>query len=132
VSRVYRPGDFDRASTWTDPRPPPEVPERAELLWYMVDLDGCIAEAVYDSSDPSTAMKIGPPILKNIAKLHEVVYAGYKVVIHTSKPWAAHEAIAAWLEHYGVPYKTIQCGKPLGHRYVDDRAINSNEESWLV
>jgi len=102
------------------------ISPRDDLIWMGIDLDGTLAEAVWP--DPG----IGAPIARNVAKLNAVVSAGYKVVIHTSRPWSDYELIESWLNHHLIPFNTIVCGKLLVHRYVDDRAVHSEEDSWLT
>jgi hypothetical protein len=108
---------------------PPDVPNREDLLWVGVDLDGTLADPIWTPSNPTSA--IGDPIWPNIHKAREVARAGYKIIIHTSRPWMDYERIETWLKHYAVPFKDIQCGKPLYILYVDDRARHADAESWL-
>lgn len=105
------------------------VPQRHDLLWLAVDLDGTLAEGIWMPSNPTSA--IGDPIRRNLVKLREAVRAGYKPVIHTSRPWTDYEAIEAWLIHHDIPFKSIVCGKLLAALYIDDRARYSEDSSWL-
>lgn len=105
-------------------------PPRAELKWVGVDLDGTIAEPAWTPENPTS--EIGAPIERNVIKLHKVIQAGFKVHIHTSRPWTDYEAVEKWLLHHRIPFHAIQMGKPLFYRYVDDRAINAEAESWLT
>lgn len=104
-------------------------PPRSELKWAGVDLDGTLAQPVWTPDNPTS--DIGDPIWENLAKLDELVEEGFKIVIHTSRPWTDYEAIEAWLNHYGIPFREIQCGKPLYVIYVDDRAREADAWSWL-
>jgi hypothetical protein len=104
-------------------------PLRSKLLWVGVDLDGTLAEPLWTPENPTS--EIGDPIPESIEKVHELVRAGYKIIIHTSRPWTDYQIIEQWLTHYGIPYKEIQCGKPLYAAYIDDRAIHSEAGSWL-
>lgn len=113
----------------TAPAEPPKVAPRSVLLWVGVDLDGTIAEPLWTPEHPTS--EIGAPIWRNLGKLVELTEHGYKVVIHTARPWTDYEAIETWLEHYQIPWHQIQCGKPLFALYVDDRGRHSEEESWL-
>lgn len=104
-------------------------PERTRLKWAGVDLDGTLAENVWrPGSDPR---EIGAPIERNVRKLHAMVDAGYKIFIHTSRPWEQYENIQLWLDRHRVPYREIQCGKPLYACYVDDRAVHADAPSWI-
>jgi len=105
-----------------------KTPERRTedtLRWLCTDLDGTLAHSVFPKEG------IGEPIWRNVAKVHEAVEAGYKIVIHTSRHWTDYEAIELWLETYGVPCSKIICGKPLAKLYIDDKARHADELSWL-
>jgi hypothetical protein len=104
-------------------------PLRDKLIWVGVDLDGTLAYPKWTPDNPTS--EIGDPIPESIEKVHELWRAGYKVIVHTSRPWTDYQVIEQWLQHYNVPFKEIQCGKPLYAAYVDDRAIHASEESWL-
>jgi hypothetical protein len=108
---------------------PPVVPQREKLLWVGVDLDGTLATPVWTPSNPTS--EIGYPITENVNKIQKLISAGYKVIVHTSRPWTDYEAIENWLNHYSIPFREIQCGKPLYAAYIDDRAINARELSWM-
>lgn len=100
------------------------LPPRADLIWLGVDLDGTIAESIWP--DPG----IGPPIGHNLVKLREADRRGYKIVIHSSRPWSDYEMVELWLWNYKVPFKYIQLGKPLYAAYIDDRNILPGASQW--
>jgi len=102
-------------------------PIRDSLLWYAVDFDSTIATGTWSIDNPHSIP--GAPM--NIHKLQEVIDAGFKVAIHTSRGWADYELVECWLLHHSIPFDKIVCGKLLAHRYVDDRAINAEANSWL-
>lgn len=102
---------------------------RANLLWAAVDLDGTLADPVWTAGNPTS--EIGPPRWDRVELLEDVVAAGYKVVIHTSRPWTDYENIEGWLNHWDIPFDKIQCGKLLAKIYIDDRARWSEADSWL-
>lgn len=115
-----------------EPEPEDEHPTpdpRSNLLWVGVDLDGTLAQPVWTPDNPTH--EIGPPIEHNVRKYRELIAAGFKGVIHTSRAWTDYETIEMWLNHYNIPFKAIQCGKPLYALYVDDRGRHSEAESWL-
>lgn len=112
----------------TDYSRPAPVSQRSKLLWVGVDLDGTLAAPLWTPSNPTS--EIGDPIWENVAKLKALVAQGYKPIIHTSRPWTDYEAIENYLVHYGIPFKEIQCGKPLYAAYIDDRAIDAADEDW--
>jgi hypothetical protein len=109
----------------TAPLPDP----RANLIWAAVDLDGCLAEPLWTPGNPTR--EIGQPILRNVEKARELAEHGFKIIIHTARPWTDYEAIEQWLNHWNIPWRRIQCGKVLAAIYVDDRGRNSEEDSWL-
>jgi len=100
------------------------IPPRDDLLWIGVDLDGTLAESVYPEEG------IGKPIKVNWVKLHEAVRKGYKIIIHSSRPWSDYEMVEAWLKLHRVPYREIQLGKPLYAAYIDDRNILPGASQW--
>lgn len=97
-------------------KPGPRNSDR--LQWYAIDFDGTLCEA-WKPGDKHD--HIGAPIEANIGKLCEVVLAGYKVIIHTSRPWADYELIEWWLNENAVPFSRIVCGKLMAKYYIDDR-----------
>jgi hypothetical protein len=102
---------------------------RSDLKWLAVDLDGTLAEPLWTPDNPTT--RVGEPIWRNVLKLRTAVAAGWKVVVHTSRPWTDYETIELWLLFHGIPWDKIQCGKLLAALYVDDRARHAEAESWL-
>ena len=52
-------------------------------------------------------------------------------MVHTARPWSDYEAIQKALNAVGWGHLRIVCGKLLAMAYIDDRAINASEESWL-
>lgn len=119
-----------------------KTPPRGKLLWLAVDLDDTLAKGVWDPETLDTG--IGPPKYENVQKMVQAWEAGFKIVIHTSRPWHDYEMIESWLEnhsHYdflrGENYplshyvKAIQCGKLLAAAYIDDRAIHESERTWI-
>lgn len=93
--------------------------------WYAVDFDGVLAEQIWP--EPG----IGPVIERNIPKLEDVRRAGREIIIHSARHWADYPALEAWLKANRIPYDAIVLGKLIARRYVDDKAINSEESSWL-
>lgn len=104
--------------------PPPDG-----LKWMAVDFDNTLAQGRYNLATGENGM--GPPIPGTLAKCQELVDHGYKIVIHTSRPWFDYEAIEKWLTHYGYPFSAIVCGKLQALGYVDDRNIDHRSPSWL-
>lgn len=102
---------------------------RGDLKWIGVDLDGTLAKPVWTAENPTS--EIGDPIPENVEKLRRAVEKGYKPVIHTSRPWTDYEVIEYWLNYWGIPFKEIQCGKPLFKSYIDDRAVHADEAEWV-
>lgn len=104
-------------------------PQRTQLNWAAVDLDGTLAESVWTPENPHGG--IGEPIMANVGKVHQLVFWGYKIHIHTSRPWADYELIEAWLRHHEIPFHGISCGKLLARIYIDDRGRHADKECWL-
>lgn len=94
-------------------------------LAYSIDFDGVLAESVWPDYG------IGEPIDKNLEKLEEVREAGHETVIHSARSWSDIKKLETWLKRHGVPYDGIILGKYLAVKYVDDKAINSEDVSWI-
>lgn len=120
--------DIEESRQWESRKFKPQ-PLRDKLIWVGVDLDGTLASPLWTPDNPTS--EIGDPIPSAIEKVQELVAHGYKVIVHTSRPWTDYQVIEQWLIHYGIPFKEIQCGKPLYAAYVDDRAVRAEESSWL-
>lgn len=113
--------------TVTDGKPPKVLP-RSYLKWLAVDLDGTLAEGIWTPEEPTS--EIGAPIARNVEKVRRLAEAGWKIVIHTARPWHDYESIEAWANWVPVPFKGIVCGKLLAAAYIDDRAINADDPDW--
>jgi hypothetical protein len=94
-------------------------------LPYAIDFDGCLAHQIWP--EPGE----GPPIHENIDKLEEVKEAGHDIIIHSARPWSDFRKLERWLQERGVPYDGIILGKYLACKYVDDKSVPSDWESWL-
>jgi hypothetical protein len=101
-------------------------PTDDELIRVGVDLDNTLAENVWPESDG-----IGQPIAVNVAKLREMVEAGLHPWIYTSRPDGHYKRIEEWLKDHDIPFYGIRTGKPMFKYYIDDRAINAEETTWL-
>ncbi len=102
---------------------------RADLKWLAIDLDGTLAEPTWRPDNPTP--EIGPPIRANVQKAREAAGLGWKIVIHTARPWTDYEAIEWWCARWGVPARRIVCGKILAQLYIDDKGRHESAESWL-
>lgn len=117
--------DTQEQAPWQLPAP------RTQLIWAAVDLDGTLSEGAWTPESAATGgREIGEPIERNVRKAEELRAAGYKIVIYTARGWEHYEAVESWLDHHGVPYDRIVCGKLLAAVYVDDRAVESEQYSW--
>lgn len=102
---------------------------RGNLKWAGIDLDGTLAQPVWTPENPTS--EIGDPILDNVAKARALHDAGWKIVIHTSRPWTDYEAIEWWaLQHLPFPIRAIHCGKGLFGIMIDDRNVDINAPDW--
>ena len=106
---------------------PPTQPN--ELTWAAVDFDGTLAYSTWSIENPNAAP--GQPIRENVVKLNQLIDAGYKIVIHTSRSWADVAVLEHWFEHYSIHYDQIVCGKLLARVYVDDRNVLDTADNWL-
>lgn len=105
------------------------VPPPDGLLWVAVDFDNTLAECHFDLETGVNV--IGDPMPGARDKCCELFNHGYKIIIHTSRPWWDYEAIEEWLILHDFPFSRIVCGKLMALAYVDDRNILHTAPSWL-
>lgn len=110
------------------------LPPRGNLLWAAVDLDGTLADGIWTPDNPTS--DIGPlktyPSGKTARDLcYQLIDAGYKIVVHTSRSWTDLENIERWLDFWEIPYRQVVCGKLLAAVYIDDRNKDIFDESWV-
>lgn len=102
--------------------------QRENLLWAAVDFDNTIATSTWSAAEPNALP--GEPLWDNITKLDELRSAGYKIVVHSSRPWSDYELLESYLQHHHILFDKIVCGKLLAAIYVDDRALNASALDW--
>lgn len=91
-----------------------------ELLWESFDLDGTLVDTKY----PNYKLEEATVIEENCAIVRKLHKNGWKIIIFTARPSSEYIGIEEWLNKHKIPFKAIITGKPLCHRYWDDRAIN--------
>ena len=105
----------------------PMPPIKSEhVKWYAIDFDLTLAQ---NSGHPD--FQPTDPIDENVKKLLEVIQAGYKIVIHTARPSHEYILIEDWLNHHDIPFDRIETGKLFARKYVDDKAVAADKETWL-
>lgn len=92
---------------------------------YVFDLDGTLCETKggdYERSEP---------IMSRIRYVNELHRQGHRIIVHTARgsgtgtDW--EEFTRAQLDRWGLRHHEFLVGKPFGHLYVDDRAMNPME-----
>lgn len=94
-----------------------------------LDFDDTLAKSLW--TPENMTRQIGPPIHANIAKAKQLADEGYTLVIHTARGWEDAEYIESWLTEHGVPFRNVTCGKPIADVYVDDKALFSEDWTWM-
>lgn len=115
-------GEFVASAAFTPP------PPREDPIWAAIDLDDTLARGTWTPESPTN--EIGEPIVRNVEKLLSLYVQGFKIVIHTSRPWFDYELIEAWLRHYKIPFHRIVCGKLWAAIYIDDRGKHASAANW--
>lgn len=105
-----------------------QLPPISQLQWALIDLDGTLAEPTWTPENPTH--HIGEPIKANVEKALALVERGWKIIIHTARPWADYANIEAWCEFHGIPARRIVCGKLLGGIMIDDRNVDIASPDW--
>ena len=95
-----------------------------KLKWLLVDLDDTVAR---NSGHPRFILE--QPVKGAREALERLTDKGYKITIFTARAWSDYEEIELWLLQHKIPFRRIICGKPLGHRLIDDRAIGF-KDNW--
>lgn len=95
-----------------------EAIKEAELKWLGIDLDRTVAN---NSAYPE--YKLLKPIKGAKKALKKLTKDGWKIVIHTSRPWNDYSLIENWLNKNKIPFKRIVCGKLFAKWLIDDRGI---------
>ncbi len=85
--------------------------------WLAVDLDKTIATSNYPD------FKLEEPINGAKRALYDLIIDGWKIIIHTSRPWSEYDVIEKWLIDNSIPFRRIVCGKLFAKYYIDDRGI---------
>ena len=88
-----------------------------ELKWLAIDLDKTIAVSNYPN------FKLQEPIKGAKESIDKLVAKGWKIIIHTARPWSDYDIIEKWLNKYEIPHRRIVCGKLFAKYYIDDRGI---------
>lgn len=103
-------------------------PQRGDLKWLAVDFDNTIVRSRWTVDNPTAVP--GEPIWGNVSKLNAAVAMGYKVWVHTARPWSDYEIVEACLLYHGIHFDGIVCGKLLALAMIDDRGVHESAESW--
>jgi hypothetical protein len=67
-----------------------------------------------------------PGAVENINKLYT---EGHTIIIYTARTWMEFEMTSEWLKTNNVKYHQLMMGKPIGDLWIDDRALNFNN-NW--
>lgn len=95
------------------------------LTWLAVDFDGTIASnSGYPDFIPDK------PLEGVKEELQHLESQGYKIIIHTARPWADYHNIENFMLNHGLPFRRIVCGKLLAKYYIDDR--NAGGLNWDI
>jgi hypothetical protein len=95
---------------------------------YVIDFDGTLITEHWPHDED---LSICTPLLGNIQKVWEIKDAGHNIEIFTSRPSWHRNHIERWLSEHNVPFDRVTFGKPIGIKYIDNKAVHSEEESWL-
>lgn len=108
----------------------------------VFDLDGLIAIHPRDyTKNYITDSKPDEELVRLMQELHD---QGKVIVIQSARKMRtaggnvgivnriAAKGTLEWLEKYNVPFDEIHFGKPYGHRYYDDLAMNFSREDMLA
>lgn len=92
-----------------------------DLNFDFWDLDGTLADT-YEANNFD--LKSAAPIKPICRMVRKSAKEGRSIFIFSSRHWSDYKEIKQWLRHHRIPFKAIICGKPLGRKYFDDKAVN--------
>lgn len=88
------------------------------VKWAGIDFDWTVAS---NSNFPDYIP--GEPLPGAIESLRKLNDMGYKITIHTARPWADYSNIEEYCAYYDIPVRRIICGKPLLRFMIDDKGV---------
>ena len=106
-----------------------KVAEKALRPTLCVDIDGTLLE----SDGSYKAGKFGKPRKDVVDKVRELKKKGIRVVLYTARPQEDQKGIIDHLMKIGLYdlFDEIESGeKPCAFAYLDDKALNCDEEGW--
>ena len=86
----------------------------------VIDIDGTLLE--YEKYEPFV---FGYPIAGSIDAMRELKSAGYRIELYTARPKKERAELMRHLHELGILkiIDNVTSGKPIGHVYIDDRAV---------
>src|SRR5215217_224066 len=103
-------------------------PPRSELKWLAVDFDDSICQSNWSVDNPTA--RPGAPIKSSVEQIHRCIGLGWKIAVHTARPWSEYEIVESWMDFHKIPFTRIICGKVLAFSYLDDRAKYIGSKDW--
>lgn len=114
------------------------IPDDVSGTIFVVDLDDTLC---FHTTAKNTYERYGKalPNQKMITKINSWRAKGAYIIIHTARRMVTHKGDLAkieadvgditrdWLRDNGVHYDKLIFGKPYGHFYIDDKAINVSD-----
>jgi phosphoribosyl 1,2-cyclic phosphodiesterase/uncharacterized HAD superfamily protein len=107
--------------------PTPEWKSNEQELTVAVDLDGTIADTDFFKPVPESYVEaqLKPLAQESMADLNNLA----NVIIYTARDPRYYELTAKWLKKNGISYGALILGKPVADLYIDDLAINF-DDNW--
>ncbi|WP_018344812.1 HAD hydrolase family protein [Cytophaga aurantiaca] len=90
----------------------------------IIDMDGtiCTEERMFSRS-------LAKPLPGSVENVNKLYNEGHTIIIYTARTWMEFEMTTEWLKNNGVQYHQLMMGKPVGDFWIDDRALNFNN-NW--
>lgn len=90
----------------------------------IIDMDGTICSEERQFSRCLATPQVGA--IETINKLYD---DGNIIIIYSARTWVEYEMTVDWLKRHEINYHQLIMGKPIGDVWIDDRAINCNN-NW--
>jgi hypothetical protein len=89
-----------------------------EIKWIGVDFDETLC---HNTGFPNFIPT--EPVKGAVEAMKAIDAKGYKITVFTARHWTDYHNIEGWLNHHGIPFRRIICGKPLLRWMIDDRNV---------
>lgn len=90
----------------------------------IIDLDGTIC-----SEERTFSRSMAVPKEHSVETINRLYDKGHTIIIYSARTWMEYEMTVDWLTKHGIKFHQLILGKPIGDFWIDDRAIQF-QDNW--